>query len=122
MWYPNDEGSLRLGDDIPAWKDREDWRLYPTEQELSRIHASFVSMLNELGIEPPQRLYKFGKVKNDQGYDIVYSLTLDNEGEVCLNYALHHKMHTDYGRIKSMATLRTSTSVMTMTRCLDFSE
>ena len=100
MWYPNDEGSLRLGDDIPAWKDREDWRLYPTEQELSRIHASFVSMLNELGIEPPQRLYKFGKVKNDQGYDIVYSLTLDNEGEVCLNYAIHHKMHTDYGRIK----------------------
>lgn len=99
MWYPNDEGSLRLGDDIPNWKDRADMRMYPLFQNYAVVERAFAAFLHDLEIEPPRRLYKFGKVKNDAGYDIVYSLNLDTNGGVCLNYALHHRMHTDYGRI-----------------------
>ena len=105
MWYPNDKNSLNISENIPNWSNRADWKLYPTHQDLSEIYNSLATILEGLNIKPPHRIEKYGQIENNQGYNIIYSLNIDNDGDVYMTYTQHHKQHTYYKQIKKNGTI-----------------
>lgn len=60
--------------------------------DIEKIRNVFEKDLVKLNIKLPTIIQPWGKITNDQGWEVIYSLGNDIEGKPCFSYATHHRM------------------------------
>lgn len=92
MWFSINTSALNTGSDTSVEKSPTQLGHMVTNERLDNIRSQFECDFKKLNIQLPVNLQTWGKLCDDSGFGVIYSLGVDLNNIPYLNYASHHRM------------------------------
>lgn len=92
MWFPINTSTLNMGSDTSVDKYPTHPCHIVTNERLDKIRSQFECDFKKFNIQLPINLQTWGKLYDDSGFEVIYSLGVDPNNTPYLNYASHHRI------------------------------